>query len=396
MMIGRVEQQKKNMNADHKTMFAPAERADSKEISADVQLLAKVELLHQVGNAVPCIVLILNKQRQVVYRNQRLAEMFRTASDQAVLGKRPGELFECIHADELPNGCGTTKFCCECGAAKAIQKTQSQGVMAVNECRIITKNGDVYDFRVWTSPFHYSDKDFTMFSLMDISDEKRRHVLERMFFHDVNNLLMSIEGYSELLFLRGSKDPEKLSKYIKNINLASRQLCREISSHRTLLQAEKGESAVRISNVNSCLVLDEIIHLFSESKKWGERTIVIDEDSDEVEIATDKTLLFRVIENMVKNAFEATAEGEQVHISCKKSDSSAVFSIHNSGYMPDSVKFQIFQRSFSTKGKGRGIGTYSMKLFGEKYLKGKVWFSSTEDEGTTFYFSLPLTYPYAS
>ena len=384
------------MNTDHKTMFSPAERADSKNISTDAQLLATVESLHHVGNAVPCIVLILNKQGQVVYRNQRLAELLRTASDQAVLGKRPGELFDCIHAYESPNGCGTTKFCRECGAVKAIQKTQTQGIPAVDECRIITRKGDAYEFRVWASPFHYSDKDFTIFSLKDISDEKRRHVLERTFFHDINNLLSSIKGYSDILLLRGSRDPEKVSKYINNINLAIKQLCKEISSHRSLLQTEKGESAVSISNVNSCLALEEIIRLFSESKKWRGRVIVIDEDSDEVEVATDQTLLFRVIENMVKNALEATAKGEQVHISCKRSESSAVFSVHNPDYMPDSVQLQVFQRSFSTKGKGRGIGTYSMKLFGEKYLNGKVWFSSTEDEGTTFYLSLPLTYPHIS
>mgnify|MGYP006293419399 CR=1 len=37
----------------------------------------------------------------------------------------------------------------------------------------------------------------------------------------------------------------------------------------------------------------------------------------------------------------------------------------------------LFKRSFSTKGVGRGIGTYSMKLFGEKYLKGKVDFKNS-------------------
>jgi sensor histidine kinase regulating citrate/malate metabolism len=37
---------------------------------------------------------------------------------------------------------------------------------------------------------------------------------------------------------------------------------------------------------------------------------------------------------------------------------------------------------------GRGIGTYSMKLFGEKYLKGKVWFTSSAENGTSFFFEL--------
>ena len=58
--------------------------------------------------------------------------------------------------------------------------------------------------------------------------------------------------------------------------------------------------------------------------------------------------------------------------------------------MPDEVQLQLFQRSFSTKGQtGRGIGTYSMKLLGERYLGGRVEFISRHPEGTTFTLSLP-------
>ena len=64
--------------------------------------------------------------------------------------------------------------------------------------------------------------------------------------------------------------------------------------------------------------------------------------------------------------------------------------VSNPEIMPQEVQFQIFQRSFSTKGEvGRGIGTYSMKLFGERYLGGKVDFVSYSPEGTTFRLSLP-------
>jgi sensor histidine kinase regulating citrate/malate metabolism len=52
--------------------------------------------------------------------------------------------------------------------------------------------------------------------------------------------------------------------------------------------------------------------------------------------------------------------------------------------MPVDVQLQIFQRSFSTKGNGRGIGTYSIKLLTEQYLNGKVSFVSNESEGTRF------------
>jgi len=53
--------------------------------------------------------------------------------------------------------------------------------------------------------------------------------------------------------------------------------------------------------------------------------------------------------------------------------------------MPAEIQMQIFQRSFSTKGSDRGIGTYSIKLLAENYLKGKVDFSSNESEGTIFW-----------
>jgi sensor histidine kinase regulating citrate/malate metabolism len=58
--------------------------------------------------------------------------------------------------------------------------------------------------------------------------------------------------------------------------------------------------------------------------------------------------------------------------------------------MPREVQLQVFQRSFSTKARsGRGIGTYSIKLFVERYLKGTVGFTSDEPGGTTFTVTLP-------
>ncbi|MDR3555950.1 MAG: ATP-binding protein [Syntrophobacteraceae bacterium] len=41
-------------------------------------------------------------------------------------------------------------------------------------------------------------------------------------------------------------------------------------------------------------------------------------------------------------------------------------------------------------GPGRGLGAYSMKLFGEDILGGKVGFTSSEVDGTVFRFSLDI------
>jgi sensor histidine kinase regulating citrate/malate metabolism len=61
--------------------------------------------------------------------------------------------------------------------------------------------------------------------------------------------------------------------------------------------------------------------------------------------------------------------------------------------MPEEVKMQLFQRSFSTKGEGRGIGTYSIRLLTENYLNGKVSFISNKTDGTVFSVELNKKFP---
>jgi sensor histidine kinase regulating citrate/malate metabolism len=61
-----------------------------------------------------------------------------------------------------------------------------------------------------------------------------------------------------------------------------------------------------------------------------------------------------------------------------------VFWVRNDQVMSTDVRMQLFQRSFSTKGEGRGLGTYSIRLLTENYLGGKVSFVSNEKDGTVF------------
>jgi sensor histidine kinase regulating citrate/malate metabolism len=91
---------------------------------------------------------------------------------------------------------------------------------------------------------------------------------------------------------------------------------------------------------------------------------------------------------MIKNALEAESGKSQVVLKCQQNGVGDRFSVHNQTFIPRDIQLQLFKRSFTTKGVGRGIGTYSMKLLGEKYLNGKVGFESTPEEGTTFFIDL--------
>jgi sensor histidine kinase regulating citrate/malate metabolism len=93
---------------------------------------------------------------------------------------------------------------------------------------------------------------------------------------------------------------------------------------------------------------------------------------------------------MLKNALEASEPGQTITMSCQIIDHNVRFQVHNTAYIRPEIQMQIFLRSFSTKGSNRGLGTYSMRLLSERYLKGKVWFTSSREDGTRFYASYPL------
>ena len=374
-----------------KTEFAPAERATLEEIKEDARLLNNSESLQYLTNTVPCIVMSLNKERQIVFKNKVLMDLLEAESDEMILGKRPGELFECIHSDENPGGCGTTRFCSECGALEAIMESWSEGKCSVKECRIITNNGQAYEFKVTSNKYCYADKEFLIFSLTDISNEKRKDVLEKTFIHDINNVLGVIHLYSNLL--DGEENQEKKDRYIDKILTASRQLTKEISSHSKLIRAERKELALSIKEVSTLKLLNELQKSFYDNAVWQDRQLILDNSALDLQIYTDSSLLYRVLENMVVNALEATTQSQSVVVSCRQEGDKVRFSVSNPGYMPESVQLQLFQRSFSTKGVGRGIGTYSMKLFGEEYLKGHLDFSTDKEEGTSFFLTLPHQHP---
>jgi signal transduction histidine kinase len=106
-------------------------------------------------------------------------------------------------------------------------------------------------------------------------------------------------------------------------------------------------------------------------------------------IHTDPHLLYRVMANMILNACEASGENDTVRLWTEKSGESTVLKVWNDAFIPEHIAPRIFQRHFSTKlGRGRGVGTHSMKFIGEQLLGGQVSFATSQEDGTVFSFAL--------
>jgi nitrogen-specific signal transduction histidine kinase len=330
---------------------------------------------------------ILNPHRQIVLANDKL-QGFTGLSRETLLGLRMGEAVGCEYGRDLPNGCGTTPACCLCGAAKAIAATQEGSKPAVEDCRItlLPERGHLsIDLRVSTTPVEIEGEPFLIFAIRDTSDEQRRRVLERLFFHDVLNAAGGLRNVLQLWPVLSTEEASELSPRVANL---AAQVVEEIKAQRDLAAAERGELAVREEAVEVDQLLDDLVILYSHHSVAEDRNVVLSLGDDLRSVRTDPVLLRRVLGNLVKNALEASSAGQTVTVAFENRDG-AVFSVHNQTVMTEAVRLQIFQRSFSTRqGSGRGVGTYSARLLTERYLRGRLTFTSVEGEGTTFTLTL--------
>ncbi|GFE61322.1 ATP-binding protein [Geobacter sp. AOG2] len=374
------------------TRFAPAELASGDVLAEQQRAVLHEELVDTLIQAMPGYVVLVNEQRQIVACNRNALQLSGAADNGELVGKRLGEVLNCAHAEDSSGGCGTSEYCSVCGAVLAILKSQESGGQVVRECLVAVK-GDrelALDMLATATPIRIHDRKFTIVVLQDISNEKRREVLEQLFFHDVVNTAGGIHGLASLMAEREDVSGHAPSDYVGWLVTLSGNLLDEIQGQRNLLAAERGEFVPECAPVSIREVLLETSRLFNHHERAPGRELVLKDGPDFI-VTTDAAILRRIIGNMTLNALEATPVGGVVTLSADSDGSRATIEVHNSGEIPSEAQLQLFKRSFSTKSAlGRGIGTYSMKLFGERYLKGKVDFRSNQDEGTVFSFSLPL------
>jgi nitrogen-specific signal transduction histidine kinase len=379
---------------EDETHFAPALRSTKEQIFKEFELVGSQKFFTEMLGALTGIGAVLNENRQIVYANNDFLSLLGIDSVESILGKRPGEVISCVHSTEEPTGCGTSVACAYCGAINAILESQRSGKKAMNETRITRDVGgktQSWDMNIISTPIQLSGNPFYVLVLQDISDEKRRSALERIFFHDLLNTAGGLNGL--LTILKEGANPGEERELINLSEEASRDILDEILLHRQIRAAEMGDLQIKIEAVNSLDFLSSAVGKIKLHEVGKNKTIIISDQTANIDFETDKNLFQRVIINLLKNALEATEIEKSVTAGVESDGLKIRFWVKNDSVIPKDIQMQLFQRSFSTKGSGRGIGTYSIRLLVENYLKGKVSFISNETEGTIFSIVLNRKFP---
>lgn len=375
------------------TYFATPERASAEELRRAVERISNNPLMASALEALGGWVAVLNEHRQVLAVNHALLESLGVDDPAGVLGLRPGEVLGCVHADDHPGGCGTSQTCATCGAAIAIVASQQTGAAQERECVLVyEKDGTQFDrcFLVRSSPFRFQGEALLLVCMRDISGEKRRTALERTFLHDLSNVLTALAGSVHVLGQSGgANQPELLTQ----VHEAADTLLREVEVQRLLAQDVPETCPLSITEVKPRQVVQRIDSAFSAHLAAQGQLLVVQRSEADTSFQTDVGLLTRVLANMLMNACEAGQPGDHVRIGAESAADTVTFFVWNRHVISEEMRGRIFQRYFSTRpGSGRGLGTYTMKLLGEQFLKGKVSFETSHTDGTTFRIELPRVF----
>jgi len=136
----------------------------------------------------------------------------------------------------------------------------------------------------------------------------------------------------------------------------------------------------------------------SEHMMKDKKIEFVDTTKEKSILQSDKNRLRQVFDNLIQNAVDfVPQQGGKIEIGAKKEDNSIRFFVKDNGIgisekRKESVFKKYYQVNLSVKRRygGSGFGLVICRLIVEN-LQGKIWFESKEGEGTTFYFTIPLS-----
>ncbi len=114
---------------------------------------------------------------------------------------------------------------------------------------------------------------------------------------------------------------------------------------------------------------------------------------EKLNVFADKDHIIRVLNNLLTNASQAIPDDRQgrIRVALVANGKHASVQVQDNGSgIPADMQERVFQPNFTTKSSGTGLGLAMSKNIVEA-AGGRIYFTSQEREGTTFFVELPIS-----
>ena len=136
-------------------------------------------------------------------------------------------------------------------------------------------------------------------------------------------------------------------------------------------------------------VIESLKDLYSSNPRVA---LVWNKAKSDIMMKADRTHMNRLFTNLLTNAIEScvNSEGCRIEINETLKKSSILVQIKDNGEgIPEEMQPKIFTPNFTTKSSGTGLGLAMCKSIVEQ-AGGKIWFETSEGQGTSFFVQLPV------
>ncbi len=217
--------------------------------------------------------------------------------------------------------------------------------------------------------------------------------------HELRTPLNAIIGFSEVLRDEAfGPFNDKQKEYTVDVLNSGKHLLSLINDILDLSKIEAGKTELSLSDFDLKAELENSLSMIKEKALKHNISIVKNISDNLGVVRADERKFKQIMFNLLSNAAKFTPDGGKIGIEAKMEDKNTILiTVWDTGIgIEEKNKDKVFKEfeqidsSHSRKYAGTGLGMPLAKRFVELH-KGKLWFESKgKDQGTYFYFTLPL------
>ncbi len=233
---------------------------------------------------------------------------------------------------------------------------------------------------------------------LDIRERKRldklRENVERMIRHDMKNPLLGVLSGAKML-RKGAEDPGRREELVELIQDQGQKAMDMLDRSLDLIRMEQGVYELEMETYDLSDILRRLEGKFCElcDERGVELKFFLDGEPCDFESQIlcqgEPGLVENLLDNLARNAVEASPEGAKATISVAREDHGVQIDLHNDSAIPEEIRDYFFER-YATSGKkgGLGLGAYMARLIVDAH-GGDISFDTSEEGGTTIHVRLP-------
>lgn len=212
--------------------------------------------------------------------------------------------------------------------------------------------------------------------------------------HELRTPLNAIIGFSQILVAKPDT-PTGVKPFIEKILISGKNLLALVNTILDFSKIEAGKMDVH----KTPFLMNDLIHeayILVEPMAEKKGLTLITNIDEGIMVYADRQLIKQVIINLLSNAIKFSPEKETIVIHHYREEEKNIFCISDHGHGIPNEKIESLFSPFvqirehqSEATKGTGLGLSIVKKIIELH-EGTIWVESRIEEGSQFYFSLPI------